>query len=239
MDPNIRAGKSLGVSRKYFENAYMCLCEIGFKLAHVIWRKLQKEEIAQIDLNLTKQSYDLIVCGDYKIAARILEFFTQSQMPHESDSNLRILVINLAQIYKWQKDESKAEEILSLCDWSASDDRFKLAVMVLQEKWEEEYRIMRRLKHDGNFSRSNYKEWPLFQKLREEPDFLRFTENVMERLFVLREKFPNRKEKPLTPQLLARQNPLNPLGLAFLQAVNGDKGSGGFPGEILRLVWLR
>ena len=31
---------------------------------------------------------------------------------------------------------------------------------------------MRRLKHDNNFSKSYYKEWPLFKKLREEPDFL-------------------------------------------------------------------
>lgn len=105
MDPNIRAGRYLGVSKEYFENAYMCLYEIGFKLAHVIWRKLQKEEIAQIDLNLIKQSYDLIASGRYEIAARILEFFTQSQsqMPHENDSNFRILMINLTQVYKWKK----------------------------------------------------------------------------------------------------------------------------------------
>lgn len=91
----------------------MCLYEIGFKLAHVIWQRLQKEEIAQIDLNLIKQSYDLIAGGDYEIAARILKFFTHSQMPHENDSNFRILMINLAQSYKWQKNESKTKEVLS------------------------------------------------------------------------------------------------------------------------------
>ncbi len=106
------------------------------------------------------------------MAARILKFFTQSQMPHENDSNFRILMINLAQSYKWQKNESKTKEVLSRCDWSASEERFKLAVMVLQDKWNEVYRIMRRLKHDNNFSKSHYKEWPLFKKLREEPDFL-------------------------------------------------------------------
>ena len=44
--------------------------------------------------------------------------------------------------------------------------------MVLQDKWNEVYRIMCRLKHDNSFQKSNYKEWPLFKKLREEPDFL-------------------------------------------------------------------
>lgn len=193
MDPNIRDEKSLGVSKEYFENAYMCLYEIGFKLAHVIWRKLQKEEIAQIDLNLIKQSYDLIAGGDYEIAARILEFFTQFHMPHESDSNFRILMINLAQSYKWKKDESKAEEILSRCDWSASEDRFKLAVMVLQDKWDEVYRIMRRLKHDHSFHKSNHKEWPLFKKLREEPDFLRVYKECYGETFRIEAEVPKQK----------------------------------------------
>ena len=188
IDPNIRKEASLGVSREYFENAYMCLYEIGFKLAHVIWRKLQKEEIAQIDLNLIKQSYDLIAGGDYEIAARILKFFTQSQMLHENDSNFRILMINLAQSYKWQKNESKIKEVLSRCDWSASEDRFRLAVMVLQDKWDEVYGIMRRLKHDDDFSKSYYKEWLLFKKLREEPDFLEVYKECYEETFRIEEE---------------------------------------------------
>ena len=112
MDPNIRAGKSLGVSREYFENAYMCLYEIGFKLAHVIWRKLQKEEIPKIDSNLIERTYDLIVGGDYEIAARILEFFTQSDIPHEKDSKVRIMTINLAQSYKWRKTNPRLKKYL-------------------------------------------------------------------------------------------------------------------------------
>lgn len=188
MDPNIRAVKDLGVSKKYFENAYMCLYEIGFKLAHVIWRKLQKEEIAKIDSNLIERTYDLIVGGDYEIAARILEFFTQSDIPHENDSNFRVLMINLAQSYKWRKNESKTKEVLSRCDWSASEDRFQLAVMVLQDKWDEVYRIMRRLKHDNSFQKSNYKEWPLFKKLREEPDFLEVCQKCYGETFRIEEE---------------------------------------------------
>ena len=193
MDPNIKTGTLLDVSKKYFENAYMCLYEIGFKLAHVIWRKLQKEEIAKIDSNLIERTYDLIVGGDYEIAARILEFFTQSQMPHEKDSKVRIMTINLAQSYKWRKNESKAEEILSQCDWSASEDRFRLAVMVLQDKWDEVYRIMHRLKHDNNFHKSNYKEWPLFKKLREEPDFLRVCKECYGETFRIEEEVLRQK----------------------------------------------
>ena len=193
MNPNIRTGTSLGVSREYFENAYGCLYEIGFKLAHVIWRKLQKEEIAKIDSNLIERTYDLIVGGDYEIAARILEFFTQSHIPHEKDSKVRIMTINLAQSYKWQKNESKTKEVLSRYDWSASEDRFRLAVMVLQDEWDEVYRIMLRLKHDNSFQKSNYKEWPLFKKLRERSDFLRVYKECYGETFRIEEEVPKQK----------------------------------------------
>ena len=171
----------------------MCLYEIGFKLGHVIWRKLQEEEIAKIDSNLIERTYDLIAGGHYEITARILEFFTQSQMSHENDSNFRILMINLAQIYKWQRNESKTKEVLSRCDWSASEDRFRLAVMVLQDKWDEVYRIMPRLKHDNSFQKSNYKEWPLFKKLRERSDFLRVYKECYGETFRIEEEVPKQK----------------------------------------------
>ncbi len=40
MDTNIKTGMLLDVSKEYFENAYRYLYEIGFKLGHVIWRRL-------------------------------------------------------------------------------------------------------------------------------------------------------------------------------------------------------
>lgn len=211
MDSNIRTGTSLGVSREYFENAYGCFYEIGFKLAHVIWRKLQKEEIGEIDSNLIKQSYDLIAGGHYEIADRILEFFTQSDILHEKDSKVRIMTINLAQSYKWRKNASKTKEVLSRYDWSASEEQFKLAVMVLQDKWDEVYRIMHRLKHNNNFRNHITKTGRCLKSFARNRISWKFTKNVIERLFTLRKKFSNKKGKPPTPQLLARQNPLNPL----------------------------
>ena len=116
-------------------------------------------------------------------------------MPHENDSNFRILMINLAQSYKWQKNESNAKEVLNRCDWSASEDRFKLGVSVLQDKWDEVYRIMRRLKHDNNFSKSYYKEWPLFEKLREEPDFLEIYKECYRETFRIEGEVPGWKKE--------------------------------------------
>lgn len=65
--------------------------------------------------------------------------------------------------------------------------------MVLQDKWDEVYRIMHRLKHDEDFSRSNYKDWPLFKKLREDPDFLRVYKKCYGETFRIEEEVPKQK----------------------------------------------
>ena len=52
---------------------------------------------------------------------------------------------------------------------------------------------MRRLKHDNSFQKSNYKEWPLFKKLREEADFLRVYKECYEETFRIEEEVPKQK----------------------------------------------
>ena len=170
-DADTVVGKRLGVPPKYFTASFQCLYEIGFKLAHVIWRKLQKDEITAIDENLVSRTFDLISAGEYEIANRILEFFTQSHMTHGNESTTRLLTINLAQSYKWQENETKCKEILDRFDWSASEDRFKLGVAVLKDDYDTAYPIMRRLRHDETFHKAYYKDWPLFQKLRSQNNF--------------------------------------------------------------------
>ena len=67
--------------------------------------------------------------------------------------------------------------------------------MVLQDKWDEVYRVMRRLEQDDDFSRSNYKDWPLFKKLREEPDFLRVYKECYGETFRIEGEVPGWKRK--------------------------------------------
>lgn len=52
---------------------------------------------------------------------------------------------------------------------------------------------MRCLKYDDDFSKSNYKEWPLFKKLREESDFLEVYKECYEETFRIEEEVPKQK----------------------------------------------
>lgn len=184
----IGVGTSLGVPSKYFESAYKCLYEVGVKLAHVIWRKLLKSEIDQIDENITISTFHLIENDDFEIAIEILEFFTQKQIDHFNESNERVMVINLAQAYKWLGDEQKCKEILDSRDWSASEDRFKLCTSVLKDDFESAYKLMRQLSHDETFHKVYYKEWPIFQKLRQEAKFVATYEECYKESFVTVQK---------------------------------------------------
>jgi hypothetical protein len=92
-------------------------------------------------------------------------------MKHENESTERVIIINLAQCYKWQNNQKKCKEILERFDWSAAEDRFKLAHAVLNDDFDRAFRLMRRLKHDEGFLKKYYKDWPLFQSLRKHESF--------------------------------------------------------------------
>lgn len=193
LDLEIKVGVKLGVKQEYFQEAYACLYEIGVKLVHVIWRKILKSEIEKIDSNLIDVTFNLVERGDYRIAIRILEFFAQPQMTISKESVKRTHVLNLAQAYKWSGNEEKCKSVLATMDWSASEDRFKIAVAALNDDFESAYRCMRRLAHDESFHQVFYKEWPVFRKLRKHGDFSKIYEECYKEQFVFEEKVASKE----------------------------------------------
>lgn len=54
-----KVGDKLEVTDEYFRDAYMSVFEVGIKLAHVLWRKLQPEQREDADSNLNNICYEL------------------------------------------------------------------------------------------------------------------------------------------------------------------------------------
>ena len=48
----------------------------------------------------------------------------------------------------------------------------KLGVAVLTDKFEDAFRFMRKLSHDDEFKKENYRDWPIFRELRKHAEFL-------------------------------------------------------------------
>ncbi len=168
---DLNVGDQLAVSPKYFEEAYRCIYEIGVKLAHVIWRRLSPDYMDRSDENINDICFGLIEKGEYDLAIKILDYFTQEHIKHSNDVYKRMLIINRAQAYKWSKENDTCIKVLENIDWSACGDSFKIGVAVLKENYDEAYSLMRKLKNDNTFLKSFYKDWPLFKEFRKQENF--------------------------------------------------------------------
>jgi hypothetical protein len=196
LSQDIGVAAKLEADIEYFNRAFEVIYEIAIKLTQVVWRRLEKSEIKQAGAELSEISLELLDNGHYDIAIRVLSFFTEKGVKHEEESARRVHVINLAQAYKWNEREEDCRRTLDSCDWSGWGDNFKLALHVLREEWNEAFGCMRRLAHDEKFSRRNYREWPLFKKLRAHADFPAVYKECYDEDFPRKESVPRPKESP-------------------------------------------
>ncbi len=182
--PETRVGKTLGASEEYFDAAYGCIFEIGVKLAKVLWRKTCPKEIALADELLTQIIYDLLVRERYDLARKLADFSQLTVKTFSSDARRRVFIVNRAQAYKWNGDESLCRQILEQEDWSSCSDKFKLARFVLLEDFEQAAKLMIAMGKSGEINEEAYQAWPLFKEFRKSESFLSAYEDIFGRPFV-------------------------------------------------------
>ena len=162
----------LNVSPKYFRKSVDCIFEIGVKLAHVMWRKLQDEDREAADSNLIEICFDLIYRGKYKLAITLLDFATDVIKKYASEENRLTFIINKAQAYKWDGDNNKCKQILNKVDWSAYQDIYQIANAVLLDDFKSASLIMKKLAKNESINKNIYIEWPLFKEFRKSQFFI-------------------------------------------------------------------
>jgi len=178
---SLKAGEEVDVSEEYFENAYDVIYEIGYKLAHVLWRKFIPDDLEKADRNLISIGYDTLYEEDYKLTKMIFNFATQTIKKHGSDEDRRIMVINRALAYKWSGNDEKTKNIIQQEDWSATRARFRMAEAVLLDNFETAYKIMREISGNENeLGREEYRQWPLFKVIKKEEKFREIFEEVFD-----------------------------------------------------------
>lgn len=166
----IKVGERLGAEPQYFSNAYECLYEIATKLTHTIWRKLLIADLKDADRELNDVCLHLINTKFFELADILLEFGC-NQKQHFNDSLKNVFIVNGALSKHLQEKKEEAKQILDKKDWSASSDDFKLAYAVLTEDYERAYEIMIKIGDKGEVDKSDYKQWPLFNKILKEERF--------------------------------------------------------------------
>lgn len=165
-------GAVLYVDGPYFDSASDIICEIGVKLAQVLWRKLVSREVEEADASLRDTALDAIEHGRYELAKALLDFAnTTLAKRHGSEEWRLIFVINQALAHSLSGDKVRCKEILASEDWSATDDTFKLSESVLTERFDVAFGLMKRIGPNGDIPKGHYLHWPLFSGLRRSPIF--------------------------------------------------------------------
>jgi hypothetical protein len=168
--PEIKLGDELQAPSEYFENAHEVIVEIGVKLAYVLWRKLRPEEVEDADNAINEVALNLIRDERFLLARTLLDFAC-SQKKFGSESIRRVLILNQAQVHKWTGDDDGMEKILQSQDWTASNEKFQLAVAVLRGEFAGAASLMRRIGAESSPNKGDYKEWPIFRQFRDTKEF--------------------------------------------------------------------
>lgn len=171
-DKVITTGQELKVNNEYFAKAYRVLFEIGTKLSQVIWRKLLPNDLENADMSLNDILYRLLQRKEYKLAINLSDFATTILKKHSSQEFKLVFNVNKAQAYKWDGQDEVCTKMMKNMDWSAMSDKFKLSKAILLDDFETVYRLMKKIGKDKDeIPQEGYKEWPLFNKVRQEVKF--------------------------------------------------------------------
>lgn len=171
LDDEAKEGAQLGVPQEYFERSIDCIYEVGFKLGHVLWRKMFPEERTDADKHLISTSYELLVSERYKLASVILDFACIELKRHSNEVFRLMLIVNRALSYKWRGDEKTARHAMKGIDWTAKSDEFKLANAVIHDNWSDAKKLMLRIGRSDAVSKQDYLHWPLFREWRKRREF--------------------------------------------------------------------
>ncbi|MFO1514947.1 MAG: hypothetical protein U1F83_18910 [Verrucomicrobiota bacterium] len=165
-------GHQLEVTREYLEQAFEIVYAVGVKIGFAVWLNLFKQDADQAAKCLNALAFDLIANSRYSLATNLLAFALSGKTKPTEEILFRFLILNLAQCHKWRGDNATCSRILGERDWSACSDDIKLAVAVLQDRFDDAIPLIRKLRHEPVFKKEFYQDWPIFRGLRKEARFL-------------------------------------------------------------------
>lgn len=173
-------GDPLSADTRYIARAIQIMSKVGYMLCHTLWSKVLPRENVELHRSLNENLYNCLEGKRWKTAAELGRFALSEPMRKSvSEIDYRIRVINVAIALKFSEREEEARTLLSSLDWSASYRDFKLALCVLDDRFDEAIAIMESIGKSGEILRQHsYHTWPLFHRFRERPDFYKTYEKI-------------------------------------------------------------
>jgi len=174
----IKVNDILNSDEEYFELAYNCLFEIGFKLSQVLRRKLNPDSLENADRSFVNTTFELVLNEQYKLASQFFEFAKKYIKFTQKDFELRTL-LNQAQTYKWMGLETECKALIDSIDLTASNELFKMACYILLDKFDKAASSMKIVGNQpAMINKEHYYDWPIFKEFRKTEFFKEAYEEI-------------------------------------------------------------
>lgn len=161
VNPKVKVGDRLTLSPRYFFESFSIIYIVGVQLFYQVCRQLETEIKEEIESDLLTTTADLMTRNQNLTSLKLSEFGANLEL---SSEELRLMfLINRSLALKFMGKQEEAEKLVSSHDWSASSDRFKLAVAIIKDKDAEAINIMERIGNKSDMKEA-YHNWPLFKK---------------------------------------------------------------------------
>jgi tetratricopeptide (TPR) repeat protein len=156
----------------YVEKSYRVLYEIGLKLSQVLLHKCLGSRNETADEFLNSEAYSHIAAGEFDTAIMLLDFALDI-IPKKSTEFRRLtFVVNRANAYRLKGDRAKCADLISGQDWKVLALKFQIAEAALREDVIRVVQLMKEIgRDDKEMSARTYREWPLFNGIRESVNF--------------------------------------------------------------------
>ena len=168
----LRPNDELDVDIDYFKNAIEIILEVGVKLGHVLWRKINDSDRESADTALNQTIYEYIQDKHYERAIKVADFAINVVPKHSSEQLRLYMYINMCNAYRLAGEKNECRRLLERIDWSALGNKYRLANAVLAEDYSSAADIMRAIGPSGEVNKYEYSDWPVFNEFRESSEFL-------------------------------------------------------------------
>ena len=179
-----RIDEELIIDKTYFNKSFYTIVEIVLKISYLVSCKCfnSSDNLTELNEFFNSLIFKLISSNDKEklwLSTEILKFlfdYTKEDKDHDIKSKSYYL-INLALCYKMQWNKWKAKEVLNNEIIYDTTINFKLAIAVINEKWDEAASLMRICSVEDNsedatkFRRRDYHEFPIFFEFRKTDEF--------------------------------------------------------------------
>lgn len=181
----IVAGQKLSIDHDYLINSSILFQEVSYKLGQVLWRKCFEDELEKADSYLVKYTYRLLTENKWD-QAKLIGAFALSLPRLFNDTYRKLLTINYSIALNFSGDKSKMHAILNKTDWSSCIDDFKVAKLVLEEKFEDACVILKKIGKKGEYiDERAYREWPLFNNIRKDNVFQKTYQEIYDKVLTV------------------------------------------------------